>query len=75
MLALVEQRSPSSLKLNQFAGARLPTCAIGGDSPEFQISNCLYDLKVPEYVEALGVGYFFSAVATLSAVRTGVVHI
>ena len=56
-------------------GACSPTCAIGGDSPEFQISNCLYDLKVPDYVEALGVGYFFSTVATLSAVRTGVVHI
>ena len=27
------------------------------------------------FVEALGVGYFFSTVATLRAVRTGVVHI
>ena len=67
--------SPLLIEAAQPRGARSPTCAIGGDSPEFQISNCLYDLKVPEYVEALGVGYFITTVSTLSAVRTGVVHI
>ena len=43
-------------------------------SPEFQISNCLYDLKVSQHVEALGVGYFFLDAAPLGAERTCVEH-
>ena len=35
--------SPLLIEAAQPRGARSPTCAIGGDSPEFQISNCLYD--------------------------------
>ena len=47
---------------------------IGGDSLEFQISNCLYDLEVSQLLEALGVGYFFSFAAPLDAERTSVEH-